>query len=89
MASIKNLKKDINYVLGDIITAADLLQDSQPESAKEAEAIIDDAIATFDDLIAQINNKKVENRKVALGQVQKQLEEKAVALITRVNELGV
>lgn len=88
MASIKNLKKDINYVLGDIITAADLLQDSQPESAKEAEAIIDDAIATFDDLIAQINNKKVENRKAALVQVEKQLEEKAVALITRVNQLG-
>lgn len=88
MASIKNLKKDINYVLGDIIAAADLLQDSQPESAKEAEAIIDDAIATFDYLIAQINNKKVENRKAALVQVEKQLEEKAVALITRVNQLG-
>jgi hypothetical protein len=89
MASIKNLKKDINYVLGDIIEAAIIFQEAHPENdAKVSEAIVDDAIATFDELIAKVNDKKVESRKVALTQVQVQLEQQAIGLIGRVNQLG-
>lgn len=88
MASIKNLKKDINYVLGDIIEAAIIHQEAHPESdAAASEAVVDDAIATFDQLIAKINDKKAEDRKVNLKQVQVQLEEKAIELIGRVNKL--
>lgn len=88
MASIKNLKKDINYVLGDIIEAAIIVQESHPENdPKLSEAIVDDAISTFDGLIAKVNDKKVENRKENLYQVRVQLEEKAIELITRVNKL--
>ncbi len=87
MASIKNLKQDINYVLGDIIEAALITQAAQPEKEAEAEKIVDDSIATFDDLIARINDKKVEKRGAHLKQVRADLETKGAALIERVNAI--
>lgn len=67
MASIRDLKKDINYVLGDIIEAVYLAEAANDkENSKEGSAIIDGAIATFDDLITKVNKKDVENRKVQL-----------------------
>ncbi|MDG1171221.1 MAG: hypothetical protein P8N05_00355, partial [Polaribacter sp.] len=62
MASIKNLKKDINYVLGDVIEYA--LDVSILKNASEkGDAIIDEAIKIFDNLISKINESKVENKK--------------------------
>ena len=51
MASIKNLKKDINYTLGDIIGYVSEKVDPRGDN-KEVEAIIDETINTFDALIA-------------------------------------
>lgn len=85
MASIRDLKQDINYVLGDIIEAALITQAAEPEKETEAEKIIDDSIATFDDLISRVNDKKVEKRAAHLKQVRADLENKAAALIERVN----
>ena len=45
----------------DILDAVVLVEDNQP--SKESEAIIDEAIATFDDLITKVNAKNVENKK--------------------------
>jgi len=87
MASIRDLKQDINYVLGDIIGAAEIVQDVNPEKTEESEKIIDDSIATFDDLIARVNDKKVENRKAQLKQVRADLETKGRELIERINAL--
>ncbi len=89
MASIRDLKKDINYVLGDIIEAVYLLESSSDkEGSKEGSEIIDGAISTFDELIAKVNDQKVENRKAHLKEVRKELEEKANALIAKLNKLN-
>ena len=89
MASIRNLKKDINNVLGDIIEAVFILEDTKdkPES-KEGSAIVDSAITTFDELIAKVNDKSVEDRSAHLKSVRAELEKKAKALIDKVNKLG-
>lgn len=88
MASVKNLKKDINYVLGDIMDEVYVWQHENPkEDQAKAEGIIDESIATFDRLIAKVNNKTAENRKKQLQDVRKELEEKGDALIKKVNEL--
>lgn len=88
MANIRDLKKDINFVLGDIIDAVYVWEALNPEGdAKQGEAVIDDAIETFDVLIAKVNDKKVENRKKHLGTVRAELEEKATALVGRINKL--
>lgn len=88
MASIKNLKKDINYVLGDILDEVYIWQEEHPkEDQTEAESIIDDAINTFDNLIAKVNDQSVDNRKKHLNGVKDELMEKADGLIKRVNKL--
>lgn len=88
MASIRDLKKDINYVLGDIIEAVYEWELENPESdTKKSNAIIDEAIATFDDLIAKVSDRKVENRSSHLKSINMQLESKGNALIEKVNKL--
>lgn len=88
MASIKNLKQDINYVLGDIIEASMIHQAAHPDQSDDkSEQIIDDAIQVFDQLIAKVNDKKVENRSAHLKEVRKELEKQGDALIERLNGL--
>ena len=88
MASIKNLKKDINFVLGDIIEAVYLWEVStNNQNSKDGSTIIDSAIAVFDDLIAKVNKRDVENRKVHLKSVRVALENDATSLIEELNKL--
>lgn len=88
MANVKNLKKDINYVLGDIIEAVYLFELST--SGKPTEAtnnIIDEAIVAFDNLITKVNAKNVENKKAYFKQINVELEQVANQLIAKINEL--
>ena len=88
MASVKNLKKDINYVIGDIIEAVYLYEMTTTGRPTEAtNAIIEEAIVTFDGLIKKVNDKKVENRKSHLKQVNKDLEVAANQLVDKINSL--
>ncbi|MBC7000416.1 hypothetical protein [Cytophaga sp. FL35] len=89
MASVKNLKKDINNVLGDIIEAVYIVDDSKNNVvSKEGEGIIDETISTFDELIAKVNDRTVENRQKHLKNVRAELETKATGLVEKVNQLG-
>ena len=88
MANIRDLKKDINYVLGDIIEAVYIWELSNPDSdMKKSEALIDEAIEIFDDLIAKVNDRQVENRAAHLKGVNKELEERGRKLIEKLNKL--
>jgi hypothetical protein len=88
MASVKNLKKDINYVIGDIIEAVYLYEMTTTGRPTEAtNGIIEEAIVTFDGLIKKVNDKKVENRKSHLKQVNKDLENAANQLVDKINSL--
>jgi len=89
MASVKNLKKDINYVLSDIIEecyAWQMLQDDTKKSDK-AEKIIDEAITTFDELIEKVNSKKVENKKAHFKGISSELQTKSEALLAKIEKL--
>ncbi|MBD0779035.1 hypothetical protein HPE56_14635 [Maribacter sp. ANRC-HE7] len=88
MASIRDLKKDINFVLGDIIEAVYIVDAANNKSdSKEGAKIIDNAIETFDELIVKVNNKKVDNRKAHLNAVRQELEKKATDLVDQLNKL--
>lgn len=88
MANLRDLKKDLNYVLGDIIDAVYVWEALNPKGdSKKGEAIIDDAIVTFDTLIAKVNDRKVENRKSHIKAVRVELQDKATALVERINAL--
>ena len=88
MANVRELKKDINYVLGDIIEAVYVWEFSNTDKeTKDSEAIIDEAISTFDELIAKVNAKNVENPKAHFKAISKALEDKGRALIEKINKL--
>lgn len=89
MANIRDLKKDINYVLGDIIEAVYVVDAANnKQDSKEGAKIIDSAIETFDDLIVKVNQRKVENRPLHLKSVREELEKKGAALIDQLNKLS-
>ncbi|MBI9041232.1 hypothetical protein [Lutibacter sp.] len=88
MASVKNLKKDINYVLGDIIEECYVWELLNPKADKKnAEAIIDEAISSFDSLIEKVNAKKVADSKAHFKAINSEFEETANALLAKINSL--
>ncbi|WP_194765897.1 hypothetical protein [Tamlana sp. I1] len=88
MANVRDLKKDINYVLGDIIEAVYVWEYSNTDKdTKKSEAIIDEAIKTFDELIVKVNTK-AENPKAHFKAINNELEEKGRALIEKINALS-
>lgn len=88
MSNVRNLKKDINYVLGDIIEAVYVWEYTNTDKdTKKSEAIIDEAIATFDDLIAKVNTRGVESKKAHFKTITKELEDKGRSLIEKINKL--
>jgi hypothetical protein len=89
MANVRDLKKDINYVLGDIIEAVYIWELTNPgKDNKKAEAIIDEAINTFDELIVKVNDKKAENKKKHFKAIHAELEDKGRTLIDKINKLS-
>ncbi len=88
MANKRDLKKDINYVLGDIIEAVYVWELSNPEKeTKNSEAIIDEAIVVFDELIAKVNDRSAEDKKAHYKSINQELETRGRALIERINKL--
>ncbi len=88
MANKRDLKKDINYVLGDIIEAVYVWEYTNPEKdTKKSEAVIDEAIAAFDQLIEKVNDRKVENKKAHFKSINEELETTGRTLIEKINKL--
>ena len=89
MGNVRDLKQDINYVLGDIIEAVYVWEyTNTSKDNKKSEAIIDEAIETFDALISKVNERKVENKKAHFKAINTELETKGRALIEKINNLG-
>ncbi len=88
MANKRDLKKDINYVLGDIIEAVYVWELTNPsKETKKSEAVIDEAIGVFDELIVKVNDRSVEDKKAHFKAINQELETKGRALIDKINKL--
>lgn len=88
MASVKNLKKDINYVLGDIVDAIYLWEMyNHKVDAKASQAVVEEAFSSYDELIARVNQKKVADKKAHFNTIRKDLETVANSLVEKVNSL--
>lgn len=88
MANVRDLKKDINYVMGDIIEAVYIWELTNPDKDnKKSEGLIDEAIQTFDELIAKVNQKDVENKSKHFKAINAELEERGKKLIDKINAL--
>lgn len=90
MASIKNFKKEINNVLSGIIEECYVCQlNSDDKVSAKAEKIIDEAIATFDDLVLKLNQKGIENNKKHFQSMRSDLQKKGAGLLTKIEKLKV
>lgn len=88
MASKRQLKKDLNNAFGEIIEASLIWQNQNPTADhKASEAIIDDSIAAFDELNAQVNQRNIENTRAHYKTINNSFETKASDLAGRVNKL--
>lgn len=87
MASVRNLKKDIHYVFGDILEAIYIHEMATTGATAETVAIEEQALVAFDKFIALVNQKNVENKKAHFKQVNSELETVAVQLVEKINEL--
>ena len=84
----KTQKKDINYVLGDIIgEVCDWELNNTDKDTKKSQAIIDEAITTFDELIEKVNKRDVEDKRAHFRAINKELEDRGKALIDKLNKL--
>ena len=88
MASIRKLKKDMNTVLSDIIEDCYVCQlNGDDKVSAKAEKIIDEAIETFDELIAKLHGKNVDNVKVHMREVRAALDKKSEELSIKISKL--
>ncbi|MCC8360536.1 hypothetical protein [Salinimicrobium sediminilitoris] len=88
MANRRTLKRDMNYVFGDIIEAAYLHQITHPdEDPAKSEKVVDEAISDFDELIGKMNQKNVENKKQHFKGIEEEFEAKATNLVEKINAL--
>ena len=89
MANKRDLKKDINYVLGDIIEAVYIWELTNPgKDTQKSEAIINEAIDTFDDLITKVNLRDIDDHKKHFTSVKQELEDRGRKLIDKINALS-
>jgi peptidoglycan hydrolase CwlO-like protein len=86
MASIKNLKKDLNYIFSDLIEECYVWQQENADKKEKAEVVIDNAITSFDTLVEKINDK-TDNVKEHFKLILSELEEKVNDIKNQIDSL--
>jgi hypothetical protein len=92
MASLRDLKKDIDYLIYEVISDCFVFQGIHPDhKSDELSAIISDAVNLRNDLIARVNNPDgKDNPKIVKGYyqaVKKDLTDGVDKLFTRLSAL--
>ena len=88
MASVKNLKRDINHTLGDIIGECYEWKVLNPKGdATKTEEIIDEAVAVFDELIEKVHDKNVTNKKAHFKAISATLKSNSASLLEKLNNI--
>ncbi|MAD11575.1 MAG: hypothetical protein CMC04_02480 [Flavobacteriaceae bacterium] len=74
MASIKQLKKDINNTIGSFIEDIYIWEITNPKAdIKKSNILIDESLLLFDQLIKEINLFKIKKEKVHFKSIKEQL----------------
>ena len=88
MANVRNLKKEINYVLGDIIEQIyQWEKQSSNTNSEEGTALIDECISLFDELMAMVNQKSKQSPKAHYKAIRIALAEKSAAIEKKLAKL--
>lgn len=88
MASIKLLKKEINYVLGDLIEQVYHWEASSKKlNSEEGTKLIDKCIQVYDELIELVNDKEVAAKKEHFNKIKTYLNEKTEGIQREIESL--
>ncbi len=88
MASIRQLKKDINNEIGAIIEDVYHWELSNPKAdLTKSEQLIDEAIVYFDSLIQKVNSVKGENTKKQFSSILSEKEKNIKVLLNKFAKL--
>ncbi|MES2592126.1 MAG: hypothetical protein V4608_09590 [Bacteroidota bacterium] len=93
MANRRDIKRDINHVLGDVLEECYSEMLNNPDKKdKEINAIIDEAVDLADDLMFRVNNAKEITKGKAVkshfNKISEELEDKAIGFIEKLNALS-
>ena len=93
MANRRSIKKDINFIIGDVIEECySEILNNPGKKEKEINAIIDDAVDLADGLIARANkigkDKKDKNVKADFAKITGELKEGTAGFIAKLNKLS-
>ncbi len=89
MSSVKNFKKELNQVLSEIIEECYVSQlKGDDKTYAKADKIIDEAITTFDDLIARLHQKPEGAAKAHFQALRKELQERTDKLSAQIDKLN-
>ena len=88
MASVKNLKKEINYVLGDILNIVYIWEmTSGGKPTETSDKLVENIYASFDGFMVKANAKGIENKKAHFKQIKADFEVAANEFVAQVNDL--
>ncbi|HIP47722.1 MAG TPA: hypothetical protein EYG92_02005 [Lutibacter sp.] len=87
MATIRDLKKTINYELSGVIEECYAWQLVNSDKSDKAEKLIDQAIESFDILIAKVNETGVENKKAHFQSITTELSKTTTSLMKKLVKL--
>lgn len=88
MANIRDLKKDINFALGDFIeTVYQWEADTKNLNSDEGNALIDQAIGVFDELMQKLHKKDIANAKQHFKSLRADLEKHTLDLTEALGKL--
>lgn len=89
MASIKDLKRDINSTLGGLIEQVYAFEaDTGNEGSEEGTVIIDSTIALFDELMGRLHQKEVEDKKSHFRAIRSDLSKKSTELLSSLHQMS-
>ncbi len=85
MANKRDLKKQINAMIVDVIDECIYIQETKEKKSDAAEALIEEVIAVYNDLLERINRAK---NKGDFKSIIQDFEEKSDTLLDKLNSLN-
>lgn len=87
MASIKNLKKEISYVLGELIDAVTIWEVATSKE-QSANAVIEEIITTYNLYTKKINDRPTQGQGAYFKILRKDFEKEVNDLVEKINSLN-
>ncbi|MDD2490847.1 MAG: hypothetical protein PHV12_01465 [Bacteroidales bacterium] len=88
MASIRTIKKDIDFLVSEVISDCWVFMYINPEEkTEEAVAIINDAVTLRNELFERVNSREIENAKKHFKAVSQDLLKGVDTLFLRISDL--